>query len=146
MLLLGIPLLVGSAFLFWHYATGLWRNASPMHPDRVAPWWPYGAISWRALLRVNTLASAMMLALAITAIVLSIEGKTAQAVGGGLSLFTIALLVPCLSVVFFNRPRFLVPPHLRHQPGAFAEWRGKPVRPTPDGPRSQAPRPRTRRF
>ena len=121
------------------------RRGDRLHPDRPAPWWPYGPILWRGLLRVNTLSSATMFSLAFTAVVLTLEGKVARAIGGALSLFSIALLVPCLTIVFFNRPRFLVPPHLRDQSGAFAEWRGSSVRPTPDDPRSAASRARKRR-
>ena len=28
-----------------------------------------------------------------------------------------------LPITYFNRPRFLVPPHQRDDPGALAEWR-----------------------
>jgi hypothetical protein len=38
---------------------------------------------------------------------------------GGLVLF----IVGVTSVVLFNRPKFMVAPHVRHQPGLVAIWR-----------------------
>ncbi len=39
-------------------------------------------------------------------------------------------LMPC--VFLFNRPRWAVVPHLRHQHGAIAEWSGQQSAPTPE--------------
>lgn len=36
-----------------------------------------------------------------------------------------------VSIALFNRPRSLVVPHLRNQPGAVAEWRGAELPPIP---------------
>jgi hypothetical protein len=38
-------------------------------------------------------------------------------------LIALACIVGSLSVVLFNRPRILVPPSMRDQPGAVVEWR-----------------------
>ena len=35
----------------------------------------------------------------------------------------LGIFVLALPITFFNRPRFLVPPHQRDEPGALAEWR-----------------------
>ncbi len=39
-------------------------------------------------------------------------------------LFCLAFIC-LLGIYLVNQPRFLVPPHLRRQPGAFEEWAGE---------------------
>jgi hypothetical protein len=50
----------------------------------------------------------------------------------------IALMVCCVTVALFNRPRFLVAPHVRDQPGLVQERRGR--RPTHVPPPGHPPR------
>jgi hypothetical protein len=69
-------------------------------------------------------------ALAIGFVGLNVGSSAAHAIGLLFSALAALLAVLAATITFFNRPRFLVPPHLRHQPGAIAEWLGEPVRPT----------------
>ena len=41
----------------------------------------------------------------------------------GLLVIAVAILMD-VGIVLFNRPKFLVPPRFRDQPGAITEWRG----------------------
>jgi len=54
--------------------------------------------------------------------------------GPALALFILwgLLFLVAIMVLLFNRPKFVVPPHLRDQPGALREWRRLPNRATDD--------------
>ena len=53
------------------------------------------------------------------------DGTSAR--GAGVAIpFLVAFVVCCLvtaTVGLFNRPRWLVPPHVREAPGVVAQWR-----------------------
>ena len=91
--------------------------------------WPFGAALWHGLARLTLLGPGLLLpsgALllvrhlpedeAIVAVVRIVDGTVGA-----------ALFVLLFSIVLYNRPRSLVPLHLRDQPGAIAEWRGAPT-------------------
>jgi hypothetical protein len=120
-------------FLFYIAVTRMWRNEwNTWDPDRVASWWPYGGALWRAVLRFSPAGGAAGVLTGLSAFLLSFESDGLY--GGGLVLAILALgvfFVVCASIALFNRPKRLVAPHLRDQPGAIGEWLGRPVPPTP---------------
>jgi hypothetical protein len=110
----------------WHNEWGRWA----FHPDHVPGWWPYGGALWRGWLRTIPLAWAMLGLVGAALPLLSAGGilRAAGLAAGTLVMGGILLAAP---VILFSRPRFVVLPHFRHQPGAVGEWRGAPVPPTP---------------
>jgi hypothetical protein len=58
------------------------------------------------------------------------DGRT-TAIFAVASAIWVAMLVAAVTIVLFNRPKWLVAPHLRRQPGAVGEWLGRKVEPTP---------------
>jgi hypothetical protein len=66
------------------------------------------------------LAAAFMLAAGLRPIP---AGGTNEPLPFLLALLAAAALGISGSIVFFNRPKSLVPPHMRSEPGAVAEWR-----------------------
>lgn len=90
--------------------------------------WPWGGISWRAVIRAGPAALIGGLTLIVGFPVLLIAQEEAHGTFSRplvvvlpfLGLFVLGL-VAVVCVALFNRPRFLVAPHLRGAPGALAE-------------------------
>lgn len=117
----------------------IWRNELGWDPDRSPAFWGFDLASWRGLVRCSFLAGPMFLAAA--------PGYALDSAGADgawaeiLVVLSAAVTVPILFVVMpcvflFNRPRWAVVPHLRHQHGAIAEWRGKRSASTPEPART----------
>lgn len=112
----------------------IWRNELPSayDPDDVPGGWPYGGALWRGMIRLISLTGPFALAIGVTIVLDSIDrGPVVQALwllGAG-----VGFVLGCLglSVVFFNRPKWVVAPHFRPQPGAVQEWLGAAVPRTP---------------
>ncbi len=122
----------------------IWRNEHGWDPDYPPPGWLYDRALWRALVRTNPV-SVGLLVLCVPVYVLSEAGTTSLV--GVVVLYALGLAgAACaglaVSVAVANRPKWLVAPHLRHQPGLIAEWRGAPCAETP--PPKNAPRWQTR--
>lgn len=113
-----------------------WTNTgNALHADSPRPIWAGNLASWRAHVRWTAFCGPLALVLATAAAMIAGTGAS----GDAYNLVMLALLLPVLLLVFvatpaivwLNRPKWLVPPHLRHQPGRIAEVLGDPVRPTP---------------
>jgi hypothetical protein len=89
------------------------------------PWWVWGAALWRgyvrAMVAVGTTFVVDLLALMVLiwapggdVIVIAIVPLLVVSLAVGFGLM--------ITIVLFNRPRRLVPPYLRDQPGAVGEW------------------------
>lgn len=121
LLVLALMALLGTAFL-----PRFWSNPAEYHPVKPA-WWFFGDAVWQGFVRslVPAVIAGWFLILAVAAMMLANQ-KTAGpelAVWLGLGFLLFGLLG--LSIVFFNWPKFLVPPSLRHQPGALQAWFGR---------------------
>lgn len=107
-----------------------WRWA--YDPNNVPAAWPYGAALWRGLTRIHLLG---IIAMPVGALMLlfdqGFDGQAAAVLATAFAVALVAVVVAGWSVILLNRPTFLVPPHLRQQPGALREWRGAPTKPTP---------------
>ena len=126
----GLALGVGGA---WQLPQ-LWRNERGWHPDRPPAYWAWGTAAWRGLVRLTPLSAPAFLALtpAYGLDAAGADGAVAEiviAIGAAVGVVVVGLLAP--AVFLFNRPKWAVVPHLRHQSGAIAEWRGRRSEPTP---------------
>jgi hypothetical protein len=102
-----------------------WERPSPAFREPF-DWWMWGDALWRGYVRGLTLGGgvfAVLLPLLVVmmyglggtvGLVIAVAAAIVDLAAGCALLVTIALV---------NRPRALVPPYLRHQPGAVAEWR-----------------------
>lgn len=87
----------------------IWR-VGEVWPNGPTTWWPWRRRSWLAYSRAAPSLIVWMAAAVASNI---ISGSGTLLLLGGL------LLVPVLSTAFLNRPRFLVPPNRRADPGYF---------------------------
>ena len=109
----------------------VWRNEHGFDPDVPPTAWPYDLPTWRALVRTYP-AGVGFMAFGIPAYVLSTStSPVGVALFYATSLAGTAFLGLAAPVAVANRPTWLVVPHLRHQPGLIAEWRGTPCAETP---------------
>jgi hypothetical protein len=102
----------------------LWTRKRRHDPPRG---WPWGAALWRGYTR-NLLVSAIAVPLLLVTVVVGrFAPKHSSSalfwVAACLAVITaIVLLVLMPGVILFARPKFLIPPLLRSQPGAVQEW------------------------
>jgi hypothetical protein len=113
-------------FVLWH-SIRFWRRPDTANakPPEI---WVWGDALWSGLVRAN-------LALALTMLTVITLVLYIALVGGGrnvrndvslglLGLFLLGIAV-CVTIAFWNQPKFLVPPYLRGEDGAIALWRGR---------------------
>jgi hypothetical protein len=112
----------------------VWRNEwrwQAFHPDRVPDWWPYGDALWRGWLRLTVVGWIVVSLIGIGLPLIQAKEGPLMTIGTVLACLAFVFLLMAIPIVLWNRPRVLVIPWLRHQPGALAEWRGADVPPTP---------------
>lgn len=103
---------------YWRGDTGYLRRERPPGV------WPFGVSSWKGFVRASPAFTGMMLvasiAFLIPAIFLGPRVSTSWRIYGLLTLaFLVLVIAVTLSITLFNRPRFLVPPPWRDEPGAL---------------------------
>lgn len=123
-----IPFSVGVAFvvLGLFVARRGWQNRLPMpYGDKAPPGYIFSDPVWRGNVRSGPIAVVGCLTgvLAVIALLLSpsFPGLRLVAIVLLATVFTTAMVF-LLTVTFFNWPKFVVPRHLRGQPGAVQEW------------------------
>lgn len=119
----------------WH---GWFAEPLPSRPDGrkvtrgdlALPWWPFSDVSRRAVVRglIPAMAALWPIALgAITAVIGAhsngVLRQAMHAIDGALLACFIILLFLHFMVVFYNRPKFIVPPPQRLERGLAEEWR-----------------------
>jgi hypothetical protein len=103
----------------------MWRGQLEDDYERnISVWWPYGDRSRRAFLRIMPVS---LLAVGLLSVGLNLVlfagvlpgdwGKQAEAIGDAVIVLAVVALGLMLSIVLFNRPKFLVAPHHRKEPG-----------------------------
>ncbi|MFG3582280.1 hypothetical protein [Micromonospora chersina] len=108
----------------------IWRmKADIQRPAATTTWWPFSEALRESFLRglpVGILGcTALTASIALTAVSEATHGSTsrvAAAVAWNAFLVFVALMLVDLSVTLFNRPKFVVPPATRDEPGAIALW------------------------
>lgn len=111
----------------------LWRNELGWNPDRPPAFWVFDLTAWRGLVRASILATPLFLGIAPGYVLDNAGTQGGFATGLIVVSVLVAVSLGCVAVAvfLFNRPKWAVVPHLRHQSGAIAEWRGKRSAPTP---------------
>jgi hypothetical protein len=98
---------------------GAWKlreswSRSPSELGKPPPWWPWGVHAWNAFDRqlVPSLPGVALLALGLV--------FPEQAIWA--FLFMLVIVPLGVSIALFNRPKFLVPPAMRAQPGLISAY------------------------
>jgi len=107
----------------------VWRGELAPGGEHAPEWWPWGEALWQGMRRMGPLCYPGAGVFLAAGVGLSLVPE--QPAGAFVrpywavipALGAIGLLgALMLGVVFFNRPKFIVPPYLRDQPGALAAW------------------------
>src|SRR3954453_18390597 len=109
------------------YAVGrVWRGHSELDGAPPPAWWPFSPPLWRGVARAFPVQGACALVLIGGGIAADLAGRDSSGYDVGMAVGLVGLLgivLLALPIALYNRPRFLVPPHQRDEPGALAEWR-----------------------
>jgi hypothetical protein len=109
------------------FAVGkVWRGDSEFDGDDPPAFWPFSKALWRGTGRALPVLGACVLLIIGTGITSDLVGTDSRyydpvmAIGvlGLLGLFLVAF-----PIMYLNRPKLLVPPPWRDDPGAVEEWR-----------------------
>ena len=126
-----IVVFVAILVLFALAITRIWQGRSELDTDSPPPWWPFSVPLWRGVARAFPVQAACVILLIGGGIGANLLGEDSAGYDIGMSIGLVGLLgifLLALPITFFNRPRFLVPPHQRDEPGAVAEWRAARAR------------------
>ncbi len=111
-----------------------WRGELvDLHHEGTKRWWPFGEAVRRGFIRGLHIGVAAIVALlagiAGTVVSQNAASSTLRDVGSEAAdwcfLLFAALIVLDVSVTLFNRPKFVVPPHARNEPGALRHLFGR---------------------
>ena len=125
--LYGVGLIFALLFLGGIYlavAARVWRGESGLDGGRPPEWWFLGAATWRGVARAYVATVPFLLVMLAGAGIAEWGGDEGVGMAVSAAAFAAGIGVH-LAIVLFNRPRALVPPHLRDEPGALAERRGR---------------------
>jgi hypothetical protein len=126
MIVLAIVVLAGIAGLYAVAIKRVWQDTSEYDPSDPPTWWPFSLPLWRGVSRAFPVQGACAILVIGGGIGADLAGKDSSGYDIGMSVGLVGLLgffLLALPITFFNRPRFLVPPHQRDDPGVLAEWR-----------------------
>jgi hypothetical protein len=111
----------------------MWRDRWTRLPEEPPDTWPYGHVMWRGFVRAAPIGGPVALIFAAT--VVSETIVFAEPLEGGLDIL-VHILAPLVllvlsTVILLNWPKWILPPHLRNEPGAIRGWTSspRPVRP-----------------
>lgn len=116
----------------YFYAVGkVWRGESEFDRDTPPSFWPFSVALWRGAGRALPVLGASVLVLIGAGITSDLVGTDSKYYDTVMAIGVLGLLVMCLvafPIMYFNRPKRLVPPIWRDDPGAVAEWRSARAR------------------
>jgi hypothetical protein len=111
----------------YFYAVGkVWRGESRLDLDEPAPWWPFSLPLWRGGARALPVQGASILLLLGAGITSDLIGSDSRYYDLVMSIGLLGLIGTiflAFPIMYYNRPKLLVPPIWRDDPGAVAEWR-----------------------
>jgi hypothetical protein len=109
----------------------VWRGESEFDGGDRPAFWPFSTALWRGAGRAIPILGASVLLLIGAGIASDLIGADSKYDDAAMSIGLLGLLgTVCLGfpVMYFNRPKLLVPPPWRDDPGAVEEWRSARAR------------------
>ncbi len=105
----------------------IWRNERGLDPNVEPLIWPLGLAWWQGSVRVLPVFFPSLLIIAPDHVLETLRLAGPVWIALRVVLDVGVLLIACLwvGILFFNRPKWAVAPHLRHQPGMLAQWAGR---------------------
>ncbi|MEO8690568.1 MAG: hypothetical protein ABI611_20410 [Solirubrobacteraceae bacterium] len=111
----------------YFYAVGkVWRGESEFDRDTPASFWPFSVALWRGAGRALPVQGASVLLLIGAGVTSDLIGTRSRYYDAVMAIGLLGLLAGifvALPIMYFNRPKPLVPPIWRDDPGAVEEWR-----------------------
>jgi hypothetical protein len=116
----------------------IWRDDWKRLPRKAPLTWPYGQALWRGFVRAGAVGGPAALVLVLTLLSERIDfgGAVEPILDVLVHILAPIVIIGGATIILFNWPKQFVPPHLRSEPGAVTEWRGRPRSPTRDGPKT----------
>jgi hypothetical protein len=112
----------------YFYAVGkVWRGESQFDGEKPPAFWPFSLPLWRGAGRALPVQGAASLIL-IAGIVSDLVGSDSKYYDLVMAIGTLGLLGTIgvsFPIMYYNRPKALVPPIWRDDPGAVEEWRAE---------------------
>ncbi len=116
----------------YFYAVGkIWRGESEFDGDDPPAFWPFSDELWRGTGRAFPVLGVSALILIGAGIVSDLVGKDSPSYDLVMTIGVLGLLgtiIVAFPIMYFNRPRFLIPPPWRDDPSTVDEWRAKRAR------------------
>jgi len=116
----------------YFYAVGkIWRGESEFDGDDPPAFWPFSEELWRGTGRAFPVLGLSALILIGAGIVSDLVGKDSPSYDLVMTIGVLGLLgtiIVAFPIMYFNRPRFLIPPIWRDDPSTVDEWRAKRAR------------------
>jgi hypothetical protein len=116
----------------YFYAVGkIWRGESEFDGDDPPAFWPFSDELWRGTGRAFPVLGLSALILIGAGIVSDLVGKDSPSYDLVMTIGVLGLLgtiIVAFPIMYFNRPRFLIPPVWRDDPSTVDEWRAKRAR------------------
>ena len=116
----------------YFYAVGkIWRGESEFDGDDPPAFWPFSDELWRGTGRAFPVLGLSALILIGAGIVSDLVGKDSPSYDLVMTIGVLGLLGTILvgfPIMYFSRPRFLIPPIWREDPSTVEEWRAKRAR------------------
>ncbi|MDQ0585490.1 hypothetical protein [Streptomyces rishiriensis] len=123
---IGLFFVAGSVFMTWK-VTQLWRDADLVdHFMQTFSFMPFGKEVKRGEVRSLALTAASLWGVTVLLLLglLDVDMTGPLTAVFAFALVTVLLSLLCeISVVLFNAPKFVVPPHMRSDPGVLAARR-----------------------
>jgi hypothetical protein len=109
----------------------LWRHETDFWDGKAPGWWVWGETLFRGWVRsliALTLTGTLLLGVFVLGVIADI-GEESQTSSDAVQLafavsfvLLVLLFIAGITVSLFNRPKFIVPPHLRGERGAIEQW------------------------
>jgi hypothetical protein len=123
---LGIAFAVATLGVWAWTAPRHWRGESRLTGADPPLWFPFSEPVWRGVVRSYVVWAPAIALFVGGSVVAGFSTEGSAAYNAGMAAASVGLFGGSalhFAILFFNRPRFLVPPGLRDEPGALAAWR-----------------------
>jgi hypothetical protein len=108
----------------------VWRGESEFDRDSPPAFWPFSVPLWRGVGRALPIQGLSVLLIIGAGIASDLVGSGSSGYDAVMAVGLLGVLgnlLVAVPIICFNRPKLLVPPPWRDDPGAVREWRRSPA-------------------